>query len=332
LNDVPDELIVLLESARVGSRTDRINYRDRIAVFGTPAINALIPWLRDRDLAAFAVRTINAARPHDPDLAYQALTVAATVAPEPAAGDAREMLGAIGNPRRGWPRLPAQARAVAFVGEHPYSIAELVASAPAPGLVVDVTSPTFIDTVIIGWDCDDIEQPIAKLGQAGRPPRFIPQEGWIALILFGRDWWLDAPEAIARFVDEGHPLGKIEEAWLPPFPWPGTEADEPSRRGDGRGLGAREISDLRELGYQITGLSRSQRWQVLTDVAVPRLGLQRVAEEIASFVRLRRLQDGGSVRYAYAIGEWEHDLSHLRASMYAGHAGRFPWPSTEAER
>ena len=69
------------------------------------------------------------------------------------------------------------------------------------------------------------------------------------------------------------------------------------------------VSALRACGYQITGMSREQRWRVLTAIAIPNLGLRQVVETIKLHIRLR---EGQRADYSYAIGEWEHDLARLR--------------------
>lgn len=48
----------LLEAARTAAPNDRINFRDRIAAHGAAAIAALEPWLGEKTLRAFAVRTV----------------------------------------------------------------------------------------------------------------------------------------------------------------------------------------------------------------------------------------------------------------------------------
>jgi hypothetical protein len=53
-----DELEGLLRQAAAADGMTRINYRDRIAALGVPAIERLEPWLRDERLGAFAVQTI----------------------------------------------------------------------------------------------------------------------------------------------------------------------------------------------------------------------------------------------------------------------------------
>jgi len=48
----------LLARAQGAGPADRIEWRDRIAAFGAPAIIAITPWLADPQLAAFAIRVI----------------------------------------------------------------------------------------------------------------------------------------------------------------------------------------------------------------------------------------------------------------------------------
>ena len=67
---------------------------------------------------------------------------------------------------------------------------------------------------------------------------------------------------------------------------------------------------------------------MLRDTALPRLGLQAVAEHIAFLIKMRKLQTGGQQRYRRAISRWEHDLAKLKQVYYGGNAP-FPWPGTE---
>ena len=52
------ELRKLLAGAEQAGPVHRIEYRDRIAAHGQPAIEAIAPWLADPALAAFAIRVI----------------------------------------------------------------------------------------------------------------------------------------------------------------------------------------------------------------------------------------------------------------------------------
>jgi hypothetical protein len=87
----------------------------------------------------------------------------------------------------------------------------------------------------------------------------------------------------------------------------------------------RPASDLHELGYQISAMSREERWRVLTDTAVPELGLQHVVETIVTLTR--RTQRAGEQRYRHAIEEWRYDLAHLKRHYYEGRLLPFLWPA-----
>lgn len=52
------ELRGLLASAEVAGPVHRIDWRDPIAAYGRPAIDAIAPWLVQPTLAAFAIRVI----------------------------------------------------------------------------------------------------------------------------------------------------------------------------------------------------------------------------------------------------------------------------------
>ncbi|WNR45145.1 hypothetical protein [Paenibacillus roseipurpureus] len=106
------------------------------------------------------------------------------------------------------------------------------------------------------------------------------------------------------------------------FNWPSTFAIEtikPVSIADG----FEKESGLHRLGYKISGISRQRRWWILENEALPKLGLQQVANTIAANVRARKRQKGGKQKYAYAIVEWEHDLAEMKKHYYRRD---FTWP------
>jgi hypothetical protein len=108
------------------------------------------------------------------------------------------------------------------------------------------------------------------------------------------------------------------------FRWPSTEIQENSPSSDSSDQPTlNENSELKLLGYQITGLTRAKRWSIL-EKAVPKLGLKKVAHIIAYNVKLRKGQKNGMVKFKYAIGEWEYDLEKLKKTYYKKD---FVWPS-----
>jgi hypothetical protein len=59
--DTDRDLQTLLADAEQAGPVHRIEWRDRIAAHGRPAIEAIAPWLREPALAAFAIRVIERA-------------------------------------------------------------------------------------------------------------------------------------------------------------------------------------------------------------------------------------------------------------------------------
>lgn len=105
------------------------------------------------------------------------------------------------------------------------------------------------------------------------------------------------------------------------FVWPSTEITGGEYDNNS---GLNEKSDLRTLGYQITGKSREERWRILQK-AVPALGLRKVAYTIAGNVKLRKGQKDGRKKFNHSIFEWEYDLSRLKQTYYKNN---FKWPTT----
>ena len=107
------------------------------------------------------------------------------------------------------------------------------------------------------------------------------------------------------------------------FKWPETELQEVKTIKQEENK-LNENSALRLMGYQITGLTRDKRWEIL-EKAVPSLGLRKVATIIAYNVKLRKGQKNGLIKYRNAITEWEHDLAKLKQVYYRK---EFKWPNT----
>jgi hypothetical protein len=83
-----DALNALLAKAKSATPTRRIEWRDQIAGFGTPAIEGVKPWLSSPALAAFAIRVIERAASHgDSALAARVLRAAKAGVPPAVAPD-----------------------------------------------------------------------------------------------------------------------------------------------------------------------------------------------------------------------------------------------------
>lgn len=220
-------------------------------------------------------------------------------------------------------------QSILFTGNDPFGAEELSGLLPERTdcyIDYDVPEDVSFDLVVVG-QTDFSEEAIASsLDRGGGPPRFLPQEGFLDELLFGHDWW-DVDVEWLNAVLEYHPGLQYVKA-LETFPWPGTDAPEAPVAGASAAEYQSETA-LYRLGYRITGRSRAKRWQVLESTAVPKLGLQEVAETIARHCRTRKRQIGGKEKYAHALAEWEHDLGRLKREFYKGHRARFVWPRSE---
>jgi hypothetical protein len=296
---------------------------DEVAAFGGAAIEAIEPWLYLRKLAGFAVYAIQAASEHDPDLARATLERAQWTTTPIVAARIRSALERLGASVDLWPRLPADARSVAFVGDGPHLAADLARIVPIGELVRDPEAEGFVDTIVLGLDAVPSSHVYERMNQSPRPARYLPQEGWIELVLFGRDWWQDS-QRLNDAASDHAPLGEVKRRWpRADFGWPGTSVS-----GDGPPMEQdfHEVGFLRISGYQLTGMDHGERMNVLRRVTIPLHGLQKVAEEIANFVRLAKLRVKSD--WSYAIGQWELDLEVLWREEYPKHHSRFPWPET----
>jgi hypothetical protein len=190
--------------------------------------------------------------------------------------------------------------------------------------VPDASTP--IDYLVVGENGFDTEWIDICVASNPLNIHVFPQEGLLDLLLNGSDWWTEGVFFLNEFL-KTHP-GLQYVASLENFKWPSIEATE-STSLDPNSEGFASITELRKVGYQITGRSRSARWATLSNVAVPTLGLQEVAETIGMLVRTRKAQRGGRRKYAHAIAEWEHDLDRLRQEYYERSIHGFRWPSVE---
>ena len=226
--------------------------------------------------------------------------------------------------------LKFSGKTVQFIGTGPFSIDDMKGLLPLDVTVVvaDQRSRRQLrepDFVVIGVEDFDEELISKAVDMRGDETSFMPQDGFLDLVLFGYNWWTDLHDYLNESKD-WHPGMRYLHS-LQSFRWPSTTAPESDQSvvSDGD---FKQQSDLFEMGYQITGKSKSRRWSVLTR-AVPELGLKAVVETIANHIRVRKAQVGGADRYSHAINEWEYDLSMLRATYYRGSRADFQWPSTD---
>ncbi len=90
------QLVSLLEEAQGASPDHRILWRDRIAPFGTRAIDGVEPWLTNGVLAAFAVRVIlRVGQQGEPKAAAKVLRSARRRVPPQVQGDVEWALASL---------------------------------------------------------------------------------------------------------------------------------------------------------------------------------------------------------------------------------------------
>ncbi len=179
------------------------------------------------------------------------------------------------------------------------------------------------DIVVIGmyeYDESFLEEVVVRT--APDVPAFLPQEGLMALLMFGEDWWTSPTAGLDDACSYHHGLAYVRllASVRPAWRWPSTWG---SASNGGRGLEEVAMADesaLKKSGYSITDggrrRPRKERWKILSRVSVPELGLQVVAETIASHVRIRKRQPGGAEKYHRAIQAWEKDLAKLKRIYY----------------
>jgi len=228
--------------------------------------------------------------------------------------------------------LELSGKTVQFIGTGPFTIDDLKGLLPLDVTVVVANQGSRRqkrepDFVVIGVEDFDEKQISKAVDMRGDETSFMPQDGFLDLVLFGYDWWTDLPDLLNES-KESHPGMRYLHSLAPlSFRWPSTSAAESDRQVESEG-DYQEETDLHKMGYQITDRTRVQRWRVLTK-AVHELELSEVVGTIASLVRARKRQKGGADKFRHAIGEWEHDLTKLRGEYYKGSRRKFQWPSTD---
>lgn len=66
-------------------------------------------------------------------------------------------------------------------------------------------------------------------------------------------------------------------------------------------------SPLHALGYNVSKLSREQRWHILRVKAIPKLGVEEIIREIRYNISLR----DGYQKYSSAVAAWKYDIKRL---------------------
>ena len=229
-----------------------------------------------------------------------------------------------------------EGKSVAFTGSRPYLNSDLELLLPKHIGTIDIekisASGTSVGLVVLGRDDFDKSGLQDCLTAIHRIDSFLPQEGFLDLVLFGYNWWTNQIDELNSTLEYHEGLQFLHSLQNQAFTWPSTQASETDRPSSGDVEFSQE-SALHQLGYSIhkrgKPTARRERWTVLERIiASGQIGLQNVVEHIAGLVRLRKAQPGGTEKYHYAIQEWESDLDRLKATYFSNRNYTFQWPST----
>jgi hypothetical protein len=225
--------------------------------------------------------------------------------------------------------LEMSGKTVQFIGTKPFEVSDLEGLLPSDATVVIDEPVDEPDIVVLGTHDFNEDEIAAAVDARQDETSFLPQDGFLDLVLFGFDWWTHNVNLLNRSKDTHPGMSYLHSLRsLQSFKWPGTYAPESTGTTDSEGDFASE-TPLHRLGYNVSEpTSKSARWLILSQVAVPTLGLETVAQTIANHIRLRKTHVGGAEKYRRAIGEWEHDLATLKSTYYQSLGANFYWPST----
>lgn len=199
-----------------------------------------------------------------------------------------------------------ESRRVVFVGDVPYHPDDLGQLLPptATSSFNELAAGTFPDVVVIGQqDCSEcFLQDCMVAAHAGT--RFLPQEGFLELVLFGLDWWSSEPFLLDNACNYYPGLAFVRSSSVGHlFTWPDSRAD-PVLVPTGSDERKRQQTLLNSLGYN-TALHDEARWAILTRIIDrAEMPLEQVVNLIAWYCRNCRRQEGGENRYRRALSRW----------------------------
>jgi len=79
----------------------------------------------------------------------------------------------------------------------------------------------------------------------------------------------------------------------------------------GQPKGYRDSTELRDLGYQIMGLTTQERRDILFGIAIPQLGVAKVFETLLMLINSRMIDSDMASCYRNALVEWDSDIDEL---------------------
>ena len=181
---------------------------------------------------------------------------------------------------------------------------------------------------VVGTDFYNVTEIEDYVDHYGNLTKILPQEGFIDLILFGNDWWLEETSKLNACL-EHHPglqyAKSLEGAGS--FQWPSTYSVCTGPSHDSSGIDSDYAPDsiLSRHGYLIWKNGRlTSAWKRRLSLkeSISCHGLQEVADKIAHFCRTYRRQG----RNPNAVATYEKDLSWMKVKFYDGKFLGFVWP------
>jgi hypothetical protein len=212
----------------------------------------------------------------------------------------------------------------------------------------DHTDYSDIRFFILGQSEYDEDEIKAYVRYAEDRAAFLPQEGFLDLILFGYDWWhgetiededsedlIEELNAVLEYHAGLQYVKSLEDDL--DWEWPSTYAEPSNGNGTDEGEYI-EVTDTRKAGYEhwsrgkrLSDRRRRARLRPIVNQYVLQLGrvlpLQEIAETIAGLCKRLKRQD----RFPTAIKNYENDLAWLKKNYYDRIRGKKPfrWPTTD---
>lgn len=231
-----------------------------------------------------------------------------------------------------------QEQNVVFSGHGPFEPTKLaLLLPPSSSLYYEATAPAKVnlDVIVLGEE-DYSRNVIRSICETSvKPPRFLPQQGFVDELLFGVDWWNVKVDLLNSCLGHHRGLSYAKFCYEDTFRWPGTQAPE-STGSKAAEIDFRTSTPLFDRGYSMadgySAEAQKKRWSILKK-ATRELGLKEVAYTIARHCRRCKSQKGGREKYARAIKEWESDLVRLKKAYYEPmrRGAKFTWPHTELQ-
>lgn len=143
---------------------------------------------------------------------------------------------------------------VVFSGHGPFESTHLALLLPPSSLpyheAVAPVKGSRYDVVVVGEKDYSRNANKTICETNARPPRFIPQQGFVDELLFGVDWWNTRVDLLNSYLEHHRGLSYAKFCFEGTFRWPGTQARE-STRSKVTELDFRTSTPLFDRGYSM---------------------------------------------------------------------------------